>query len=51
MRYNEAMNSEPKKPESKDKKKEEKPVKAGEKGYDYSNLHSSKTILTGRGKI
>ena len=47
MRFNEQQVNQ--KPEKEEKK--EPVVKAGEKGYDYSNLSSSKKILTGRGEV
>lgn len=49
MRYIQ-QDSEEKK-EDKKKEKEEKPIKAGMEGYEYHNLSSTKSILTGRGKI
>jgi len=40
-----------KKPDKEKKEKEEPRILAGEKDYDYDNLHRTKKILTGRGKI
>ena len=49
MRFNEQQVQPPKKPGKESKK--ESVVKAGQKGYDYQNLSSSKKILTGRGEV